>query len=60
MGYHSKKLISAFAALFVLSGHAFAEKRALVIGIDNYQNVAKLKNAASDATKIAEQLTAFG
>ena len=49
------------AALSIIAGEpASADKRALVIGIDDYQNVTKLKNAAYDATKFAEQMNSFG
>jgi hypothetical protein len=38
----------------------FANRRALVIGNDNYKNVSKLNNATSDAKAMSTALTALG
>jgi Caspase domain len=39
---------------------ALAAKKAFVVGINNYTNVAKLKTAVNDAKKIADQLSQLG
>jgi hypothetical protein len=47
-------LLAAFAALLVMAGSAFAERRvALVMGNGTYQNAAKLINPGNDAGAMA-------
>src|ERR1700733_7588885 len=56
------RFIFAFALLVfeVSTSVAFATKRAIIVGIDDYQNVPRLTHSVNDATKIAAQLKAFG
>lgn len=52
--------IALLVALGVFSTTAEARRLALVVGNDNYKNVAPLKNARSDAKAIADALQSLG
>ncbi len=61
----SMRLVQLFTALLIFCmfavSEAQAEKRlALVIGIDDYQEVPKLQKAVGDATAIADKLATLG